>query len=486
MQDENVIGLEELETLEDQEPGRRDSRSRIVALVILLLLLLLCVVTTAAETWLERAPMRTEAIVKNVGCLVCHTELIPDFARPAVHEPFAVKTCTSCHTPHGTQKETRFFSGGTRTWRQFVTALEWLPLKWIFDAYQGVAGVIDGTKGGKLVKTQTANEKGETSELILPETELCWMCHGNLGPQLQMAYEHAPFEKGYCTNCHDPHASDFRVLLVQDERDLCVTCHPIGPELAREQVHPPFGGRYCTNCHHPHASDYKGVLVDNQRDLCFACHPSVATLSLKAVQHQPFLYDNCTGCHEPHGADARPLLVEEQPPLCYNCHPGIREDFKKPSHHPVGLKLGCPDCHNPHAADYRGLIVAKDNELCYRCHATAIQARYEGSEHKNRLCIDCHTPHGSRWSPILVDSNPEVCLRCHPTLERTNNHPVRPVRRPRYSSGVPIATIDSGKVLNCTTTCHDPHGTQYRSMVTWNHPRDGGCLGCHPSVGKYF
>ena len=102
-----------------------------------------------------------------------------------------------------------------------------------------------------------------------------------------MTYQHNPFESGYCTTCHNPHASDHRVLLIQNEQDLCITCHPYGIEFTRDQRHPPAAQRFCLDCHHPHASDYRGILVDNQRDLCFSCHPSVASLVGQGRAAQP-------------------------------------------------------------------------------------------------------------------------------------------------------------------------------------------------------
>lgn len=467
------------------DEDRRDARSRIAAVLVLLLLLLMCVVTTGVKTFFEYGPATTKAIAMNAECLVCHTELIPSFAKPAVHNPFATRSCRSCHTPHGLITQTLTTKGGRTTWRGFDTALEWLPLRALFVSYEGVAGMIARDKATGSVSARS-QDKGGTSELVAPLSELCWTCHAGLGPKTSMPAQHPPFDEDRCTTCHDPHASDFRTLLIADERDLCVMCHPVAEELARVQKHPPFEQRYCTQCHDPHASEYTGILVDNQRDLCFGCHQGVAQLSNKAVQHQPFVYDQCTGCHEPHAADTQPLLVEAHPDLCYSCHPGVRSDFQRPSRHPVGVALSCPDCHHPHAADYEALIVARDNDLCYRCHAEAIQASYEGSRHQPLLCIRCHTPHGSTLTPMLRAEDPDLCLRCHATFEGKNKHPVRPVSRPRYKNGVMIATYWSEQAMTCSLRCHSAHGAPYEFMTLYPYRRDQMCLVCHPAVGKSF
>ncbi len=472
-----VDDIEAIQNTPEAEQDGHGSRRWLVAL--LLILLLLCGVTSAVDTLVNRGPDQARFITRNLECLQCHTEVIPDLTRASVHNPFMLKECLVCHTEHGQEIERSVFSGGSRSVQRLRTLVEWLPLKWILAAYDSVTGVERTEEGGRLKSVTVRRVAGAESQLIAPIDELCWICHGSMGAQTALPYPHSPFERGYCITCHKPHASDHRALLLQDERELCVTCHPIGPELAREQVHPPAGNRYCTNCHDPHASEWKGILVSRQRDLCFMCHPTVAPLSNKAVQHQPFEYDNCTGCHEPHGSDFRPLLIKDQPPLCYDCHPSIATEFRRASIHPVGtLQLNCADCHNPHAADYSALLIARDNGLCYECHTQAIKVRYEASAHNRTLCLACHTPHGSAYRPILRGANPDLCLRCHnpayydeaSSVVYRNNHPVRPISW----------DVNAGKPLTCTSSCHDPHGTRYTFMLRYtNSPFDANCLICH-------
>lgn len=467
--------------------GKR-RRKRLALVAVLLLLLLLCVLVSIVSVWTETGPQQRRFIERNAECLKCHTEMIDNMTQASVHSPFLIKDCVTCHTPHGKERTVITLSGRSVTWRKTKSYFRWLPFRLVLNVYDSVAGAIRSLGGGKELGRRAERIKGAKSVLQAPETELCWTCHGGMGPLRQAAHTHAPFRRGYCTNCHDPHSSDFRVLLKQDERDLCITCHPMGPELAKAQVHPPVAGRYCTNCHDPHATEYRGILVDNQRDLCFRCHPSVAPLSLKPVQHQPFLYDSCTGCHEPHGSDYRPLLVKDQPPLCFDCHPGIRQDFRKPSHHPVeAANLDCAACHDPHGADYAALLDARGNEFCYECHAQqrgdqmAIKATYERSKHEAVLCIRCHTPHGSYDAPLLRDSNPDVCLECHSDYEGRNRHPVRPT----------YYDVQERGGLTCTSSCHRPHGTPYANMLQYPYGsngwgKDGICLQCHTEVGKKF
>lgn len=454
---------------QDEKEGRERRWWGLLA-VILILLLLLCCIVTAADVWVRGGPEQARFIARNLECLQCHTELIPDFSRATVHNPFANRDCRTCHTPHGEEVTVIITSDGGRVFQRYRTMLEWLPLKWWFELSSGPVrevGVVDASAAG----AKTVGVKGTDSQLVLPETELCWMCHGNLGAKLSEAYQHQPFEAGRCTSCHNPHASDNTMLLSQAPNKLCFTCHPIGAQLMREQVHPPAAEGWCTDCHNPHASDFRGILVARQRELCFRCHPSVAVLDGLPVQHQPFLDDNCTGCHEPHGSDYTPLLDDKQPDLCYKCHPNIRNQFAQASSHPIGIALRCASCHDPHAAQYSALLNARNNDFCFQCHGT-YQVTYDANAHKGQLCIRCHTPHGSPNAPILRAKNPSLCLQCHSKtyFDRPKNHPVQPT----------YYDVNARKPLTCTTSCHNPHGTDKNFMLRFfKYPQDGNCLMCH-------
>lgn len=449
--------------------------------VVLLLLLVLSGVTAVTQTYVTGgADTVIRSVTENLECLQCHVELIPEFSKTSVHNPFATERCTTCHTPHGEIETTTVIAGIKQAWDRARTLVQWLPVKFVLDFFSDDEEVV--VEDGAEVKSVTEEQvKGEESELVMPRDELCWMCHGDMGSKVNVAYPHAPFATGNCLDCHDPHASDFGHMLSMDLDDLCITCHKMGPELARSQLHPPVEGFHCTDCHDPHGSPYKGMLVDNQRDLCFRCHPSVAKLSGMAFQHGPYLNDACTDCHEPHGSNFMPLLRNSQPALCYGCHPAIQTDFLKASHHPVGtISLNCTDCHDAHGTNYAGLLYSEGNDICYDCHALAIKTSYDSSLHAATSCWACHTPHGSAYEPLLVDAQPEVCLACHDAGlydDRVGgggaNHPVR-------SS---YYDVNAREPLTCTSSCHDPHGSLNLHMLRYFPAnQDGNCLICHAVI----
>lgn len=469
-----TVGSEEIDL-----DGGTKRRGRGAMAAVLLLLLLLCSITTISESYVRRGDTESvRGVLRNLRCLQCHTELIPDFSRESVHSPFELEHCTTCHTPHGEIHILTVYESAAQTWDRMRTLVEWLPLKVVFDVF--VDGGSEGAEGsGGTVKSRRETAVAEAeSQLVLPQDELCWMCHGTIGPQLSLEYPHEPFKVGHCTSCHNPHASNYGSLTRVDHRELCAGCHNISEEMSRSQIHPSFGSGDCMDCHHPHASEDEGILVDNQRDLCFSCHEGVAHQSGLAVQHDPFLNDRCTGCHEPHASDTQPLVIREQPDLCYMCHPQIEQDFLRLSHHPVDTLLECAGCHQPHASSYGGLLNAEGNQICYDCHEV-VRPRYTRSGHEGQFCWGCHTPHGSDFGPLLASRQPEVCFPCH-GRERFddgsadyNNHPVSPI----------YYDVNRDTALSCTSTCHEPHGTPNNYMLRYyDSPLDGNCLLCHAAT----
>ena len=100
--------------------------------------------------------------------------------------------------------------------------------------------------------------------LVMPADELCFECHddktGEYAEENGMMI-HAPVEAGECIECHSPHRSRYKHLLLSDPvRTLCFKCHEESiaggaydhPELELED--------HCTDCHNPHMSEDEKLL----------------------------------------------------------------------------------------------------------------------------------------------------------------------------------------------------------------------------------
>ena len=129
------------------------------------------------------------------------------------------------------------------------------------------------------------------------------------------------------------------------------------------------------------------------------------------------------------------------------------------------------------------LFADSGNSLCYRCHA-AIGLSYVSSSHNVIDCEDCHTTHGSPYGSLLRQTPTNTCSQCHkPTKDLVfvgdgdSGHRASPT----------FYDIHAGTPLTCTSTCHDPHRSDFRFMIRdWPWYLDGLCLQCHGGVGIRF
>lgn len=478
---QNLVGGGPIGTEGVSEAG--GGRRKTTALAVVLLLLLLLTVSSVVYQNLTRDQReKAEFLAANARCLVCHAELVPLLEARSVHHPFGKEQCTSCHTTHGDLFEKRIGVADSTGANLRRACGPFIPIA----AVQALLDRIFGQPTVKSWKTTSEARKdykqGDLvyrpfmhAKLVNTELKLCMTCHGNLGGLWQKKYGHPPFIQGFCTNCHDPHASNDGPLLVREPKALCTSCHPIATELKQAQVHPPFELQDCLSCHGPHASDDKVLLRGPQKTVCLACHPTIGPYFGYSVQHAPFGAGDCTGCHEAHAAPVKPLLPRSEPNFCYECHPEIQSAFSRASRHPVGTLINCSSCHQPHAAHYSSLLLASGNEMCYSCHGDK-RLPYVYTAHNEveytafrGACANCHEAHGSDYAPLLDQEELTLCGTCHPAYRRERvNHPYyRQTSFPR-----------AGGKVTCAASCHDPHGTQYRNML--RKLPDGLCLTCHP------
>lgn len=113
-------------------------------------------------------------------------------------------------------------------------------------------------------------------------------------------FTHGPYGAKLCDACHAQ-----RTLggFVAPWSELCVRCH----ELRTDQkvLHGPFAAAECLECHNPHASPRRYMLVAEVGEMCQKCHSRASLTSVGA--HDPF-DDRCTDCHHPHASDRDRLL----------------------------------------------------------------------------------------------------------------------------------------------------------------------------------
>jgi len=121
------------------------------------------------------------------------------------------------------------------------------------------------------------------------------------GQPRQVGYrEHGPYAAKLCAACHNAAATN---ALLAPGGQLCARCHELA--LDKKYVHGPLASGGCLACHDPHASQYRYLLVSKSDSFCLRCHDRQA---LSAVPGHGGTDDNCTRCHEAHMSDKRFLL----------------------------------------------------------------------------------------------------------------------------------------------------------------------------------
>ncbi len=260
-----------------------------------------------------------------------------------------------------------------------------------------------------------------------------------------------PAAEDDCTNCHesesDKHPSESRndFSLADESPELCFTCHDDKePDDTQVSIHPPFE-EDCLNCHNPHATDNKVVLEDPVPDLCFTCHDDPAEIeNVKTVHGAIFVDDKCINCHSPHSSVNKILLVKDDPALCLSCHnkeikyedkviPDIASKIKDEDFaHPPAVDDGCLTCHHPHSSVNNFLLddtfpaghyadgFDGNYNLCFSCHDDSmillentddatefrngnVNLHYvHVNKEKSRSCTNCHDVHGSPGNPHLI------------------------------------------------------------------------------------
>lgn len=134
----------------------------------------------------------------------------------------------------------------------------------------------------------------------LTQTELL----GRAGPVVRPPIEvepffasvHQPYADRACGQCH---SSQHGNMLEEMDQTMCLRCH--GVRLIREGWdHGPINFGICTDCHEPHASQFEHLQTQAQPELCVQCHDS-PSLMVEIEEHRLSATGHrCTDCHDPH------------------------------------------------------------------------------------------------------------------------------------------------------------------------------------------
>ncbi len=281
-----------------------------------------------------------------------------------------------------------------------------------------------------------------------------------------------------CSNCHEPHGSDFWRLNLAEEEDLCFLCHNSG-SLPNTLNNWDIQGQFNMSSHHDITSSSGGKVE------CSSCHgPHVVKSVIGAVLSDPDNTKNlwsgninsfCLKCHD---GNAPAATVDPSTVIPYTVtFPSISAPFFPGWDQsdylliPAGMSSfnSCTTCHHPHGSDNNRLTALNyDNSATYA---------------EEKLCLFCHKTGGPPGAPDVA--TPLAKTSKHPTDNVSGVH-----NDTEDSSNLGMA--DSKRHSECSD-CHNPHTATSQTAtapankgVNWGVggiKQDGTSI--NPSINQY-
>jgi len=263
-----------------------------------------------------------------------------------------------------------------------------------------------------LVLIDQSNESQSKSKAISPkfqqgpnEQTKCLDCHSDL---MESQVQHSPAAES-CENCHQVNLREHTengargLMLAVKVPDLCFNCHKdikTGLDTLKNVHQAVTIEKRCANCHSPHSSDEKGLLVSQQKKLCLSCHnKDVSASGTKVVNikklltnskviHPPVERGGCVVCHQPHGSVNNYLLISAFPKGNYA--PAVRDTFAL-----------CWECHDSDLLEVATTTTATNFRNGDRnLHFVHVNGK------KGKSCIMCHNVHASMNEHLIEDKVP--------------------------------------------------------------------------------
>jgi predicted CXXCH cytochrome family protein len=378
-------------------------------------------------------------------CLTCHADKKASDIKGTVHSP-AVRDCLKCHDPHTSDNKFQLLKATSGDQKENLC---------LSCHKTGLNVPAKGSRHAALDMgcetchvTHRTGEVGKTEfdfHLTKATPALCLDCHDAKSADLRKAHQNQPFDKADCLTCHDPHQSDV-------------------PKLMAKFMHPPFADKQCEVCHAP-AKDGKVVLTQDAKSLCVTCHPDKTEQIEKAKVQHPGAAGDCTDCHSPHASRQPGLPKSNAVEICLGCHSEIGDLAKKRVHHQPAFEQGCGTCHEPHGGENDHLLRASTtNGLCLECHGPDADPKEVEGQHLVAIFDGKVKLPDNYFNKVVV--LPLKYGIGHPT----EHHPVVNSLNPKTNTTIPIDCL----------TCHQPHAGAEEGMLVKDQKNNMHfCKTCH-------
>lgn len=215
--------------------------------------------------------------------------------------------------------------------------------------------------GVMVVATALATLGGEHPVALEKDAD-CASCHED---KTKGKSVHSAIAMG-CTTCHEVKTENetTTVNLTAPKQELCLTCHAATDDPVK---HAPYQKGQCVVCHDPHVSEFFKQLRAPTNNLCFACHATQQpTVKLDPETRQATLFGTQVLSFDDYRA--APKLGLDKGGGSGHPMPGHPISGNDPK---TKQPISCLTCHQPHSSKLEKLMpseVKNDLELCSRCH----------------------------------------------------------------------------------------------------------------------
>ncbi len=228
-----------------------------------------------------------------------------------------------------------------------------------------------------------------------------------------------------CSDCHtgaevhidDPEISNITnpsTASIDEAATICRSCHYTDHQqhMSERSVHAE-NDVGCTTCHKIHDNNRCFQLLNQQSELCYTCHAGVRGEFSYPYRHP--VTDGimkCSDCHRQLDRIGEELEIGGLSKPCYDCHNEFQGPF--PFEHQAAVDYsteegGCLNCHAAHGSNLPRLLTQPIEPpnfvLCSQCHL--VPGHQFNSYHQDRWadrpCGTCHVDiHGSYISKFLL------------------------------------------------------------------------------------
>jgi DmsE family decaheme c-type cytochrome len=254
--------------------------------------------------------------------------------------------------------------------------------------------------------------------------------------------QRTPFAQHLCETCHGASPDHIAVSSnpvgivykgpkaspVAERNAKCLSCHEAGLRSYWTASQHEGRGVACTDCHNIHAREQKVLNKATQANVCFSCHKAQRAQTRRISSHPLAVTSlastakmGCSDCHNSHGSSGPKMLVKSSVnETCFTCHPEKRGPFLW-EHAPVSDD--CTNCHTPHGSSNAPLLKARAPWLCQECHSGDHGAQINSAA--NLAAGNVTTVNGLQQPGAAsprAQAGARACLNCH-VLVHGSNHP---------------------------------------------------------------